>query len=69
MPPLDLSSAETYKKIIREMSNSKMAAKIEDGGQKFWVPSTRNFSLANIFPHAKIRLVPKCVTDWAISRA
>ena len=44
------------------MSKSRMAANIQDGGQQFCVPSTRIFSLANIYHHAKFRLVPKCVT-------
>ena len=35
------------------MSKSKMAAKIQDGGRKLWVLSTRIFSLAYIYHHAK----------------
>ena len=34
-------------------TKSKMATKIQDGGQKFGVLSTGIFSLANIYHHAK----------------
>ena len=40
------------------MAKSKMAAKIEDGGQKFGVFSTRTFSLVIIYHHAKWDLCP-----------
>ena len=58
-----LTKADFYSR----MSKSKIAAKIQDGGRKFWVLSTRIFGLSNIYHHAKIRLVPKCVTDADLS--
>ena len=36
----------------RQITNSKMAAKTEDGGWKNWCLSTKTFSLGNIYHHA-----------------
>ena len=42
--------AAKWGRFNRQMSNSKMAAKTEDGG---WCLSTKIFRLANIYHHAK----------------